>query len=146
MMEMLEARRNDVLVLALKGRLDAVSAPSVRNRLQERIEQGERRLAVDAAGLTYVSSSGLRLLLQVAKHLEERSRTDGAVCSSGARKACLGNCRFQLAIQHIQLVGGSHSVLPARLKLFEPSMRGLLLGSAERTKNDGHRIRRSKNL
>ena len=72
-MEMLEARRNDVLVLALKGRLDAVSAPSVRNRLQERIDQGERRFAVDAAELTYISSSGLRLLLQVTKQLEERS-------------------------------------------------------------------------
>ena len=72
-MEVLEARRNDVLVLALKGRLDAVSAPSVRNHLQQRIDQGERRFAVDAAGLTYISSSGLRLLLQVAKQLEERS-------------------------------------------------------------------------
>ena len=41
--------------------------------LQERIDQGERRFAVDAAGLTYISSSGLRLLLQVAKQLEERS-------------------------------------------------------------------------
>ena len=49
-MEMREARRNDVWVLALKGRLDAVSTPCVRNRLQERIDQGERRFAVDAAG------------------------------------------------------------------------------------------------
>jgi anti-anti-sigma factor len=72
-MEMLEARRDDVLVLALKGRLDAASTPSVQTRLQERINQGERRFAVDAAGLTYISSSGLRLLLQVAKQLEERS-------------------------------------------------------------------------
>ena len=45
-MEMLETRRNNVLVLALKGRLDAVSAPSVRDHLQERIDQGERRFAV----------------------------------------------------------------------------------------------------
>ncbi len=73
MMEVLEGRRNDVLVLALKGRLNAVSAPSVQNHLQQRIDQGERRFAVDAAGLTYISSSGLRLLLQVAKQLEERS-------------------------------------------------------------------------
>ena len=72
-MEVLKARRNDVLVIALKGRLDAVSAPSVRNHLQERIEQGERRFAVDAAGLTYISSSGLGLLLQVAEQLEARS-------------------------------------------------------------------------
>ena len=47
--------------------------PSVLNHLQKRIDQGERQLAVDAAGLTYISSSGLGLLLQVAKQLEERS-------------------------------------------------------------------------
>jgi anti-anti-sigma factor len=73
MMEMLEARRNDVLVLALKGRLDTVSSPSVRDRLQERIDLGERRLALDASQLTYISSCGLRLLLQATKQLEERS-------------------------------------------------------------------------
>ena len=72
-MEMREARRNDVWVLALKGRLDAVSTPCVRNRLQERIDQGERRFAVDAAGLTYISNSGLALLLQVGKQIQERS-------------------------------------------------------------------------
>jgi anti-anti-sigma factor len=73
MMEMLEARRNDILVLALKGRLGATSVPSVLNHLQKRIDQGERQLALDAAGLTYISSSGLGLLLQVSKQLEERS-------------------------------------------------------------------------
>ena len=77
-MEMREARRNDVLVLALKGRLDAVSTPCVRNRLQERIDQGERRFAVDAAGLTYISNSGLALLLQVGKQLQ--SVPDGWCC------------------------------------------------------------------
>ena len=72
-MEMLEARQNGVLVFSLKGRLDAASMPSLRNLLQERIAQGERRFAVDSAGLTYISSAGLSLLLQVAKQLEERS-------------------------------------------------------------------------
>jgi anti-sigma B factor antagonist len=73
MMEMLEARQNDVLVFSLKGRLDAASTPFFRNHLQERIAQGERCFAVDAAGLTYISSAGLSLLLQVAKQLEQRS-------------------------------------------------------------------------
>ena len=117
-MEMLETRRNDVLVLALKGRLDAVSAPSVRDNLQERIDQGERRFAVDAAGFTYLSCSGLRLLLQEAKQLEERSGWI-VVHSPGVRKACFKNCRFYIAIQHFQLAGGSHSGLPERLALFK---------------------------
>lgn len=100
-MEMREARRNDVWVLALKGRLDAVSTPCVRNRLQERIDQGGRRFAVDAAVLTYISNSGLALLLQVRKADPRAFRTDGAVCSPQARKACLGNYRFHVAIQHL---------------------------------------------
>src|SRR5262249_3637241 len=61
---------NNVLVFSLKGRLDVTSAPSVRNTLQERIDQGERRFAVDAASLSYISSSGLGVLLQIAKQLE----------------------------------------------------------------------------
>ena len=73
MMEIVEARRNDVLEVALKGRLDVTSAPTVQDCLQERINQGERQFAIDAAGLTYISTSGLRLLLQVGKQLEERS-------------------------------------------------------------------------
>ena len=72
-MEMLETRRNDVVVFSLKRRLDAASSPSFRNHLQERIARGERRFAVDTSGLTYISSAGLSLLLQVAKQLEECS-------------------------------------------------------------------------
>jgi anti-anti-sigma factor len=72
-MELLEARRDGVLVLALKGRLDAASASSFQNLLAERMEQGERRFAVDASGLIYISSSGLRVLLQVARQLEKHS-------------------------------------------------------------------------
>lgn len=72
-MELLEARQNDILVLALKGRLGATSAPSVLDYLQKRIDEGERQLAVDATALTYISSCGLRLLLQVAKRLEQCS-------------------------------------------------------------------------
>jgi anti-anti-sigma factor len=117
MMEMLEARRNDILVLALKGRLGATSVPSVLNHLQKRIDQGKRQLALDAAGLTYISSSRLRLLLQVARQLEERSGR--MVLCALQEPACLGNCRLHVAIQHFQLAGGSHSVLPARLALFK---------------------------
>src|SRR5215471_4105225 len=73
MVEMVEGRKNDVLVFSLTGRLDAASTPSFRNHLQERIAQGERWFAVDAAGLTYISSAGLSLLLHVAKQLEKRS-------------------------------------------------------------------------
>jgi anti-anti-sigma factor len=102
MMEVLGARRNDVLVLALKGRLDTVSTPSVRDHLQERIDQGERRFAVDTAGLTYLSNCGLRLLLHVAKQLEERSGRM-MLCALQEPVKRVESCRLYIAIQHFQL-------------------------------------------
>ena len=113
-MEMLETRRNDVLVLALKGWM------RFRRRLfGTTCRSGSIRAS---GGLQWTRPgslcSGLRLLLQVAKQLEERSGRI-VVYSPGARKACFKNCRFYVAIQHFQLAGGSHSGLPARLALFK---------------------------
>ena len=118
MIEMLEARQNGVLVFSLKGRLDAASTLSLRNLLQQRIAQSGRRLAVAAAGLTYISSAGLGPSAASGKAARRALRTNGAVRSPGARKACFGNRRFHIAVQHIQFMGGSRSGLPARLTYF----------------------------
>ena len=95
-MEMLEARRNDILVLALKGRLGATSVPSVLNHLQKRIDQGKRQLALDAAGLTYINSSPPAASVASRKTARRALRTDGAVCSSGARVSWKlpASCRY----------------------------------------------------
>ena len=57
-------------MLGLAGRLDAGSAPALQQRFQKLIGQGERRFVVDGGELTYVSSSGMRLLLETASTLE----------------------------------------------------------------------------
>jgi anti-sigma B factor antagonist len=69
-MEIREARQDGVLVLGLSGRLDGESARPLHTRLQALLDEGERRFVVDAAGLTYVSSSGMKLLLAAVRRLE----------------------------------------------------------------------------
>ncbi|HTG74945.1 MAG TPA: STAS domain-containing protein [Terriglobia bacterium] len=124
MMEMREARRNDVWVLALKGRLDAVSTPCVRNRLQERIDQGGRRFAVDAAVLTYISNSGLALLLQVGKQIQERSGRMVLCALHKPVKRVLEITGF-MSLFSISARRKRPFRLPVRLTLFEPPLKRL---------------------
>lgn len=59
-----------VRILALSGRLDTETAADVELALQDLLAAGERRYLVDLAGIGYVSSAGLRVLLALAKKLD----------------------------------------------------------------------------
>ena len=68
-MEIQESKQEGVVVLALAGRLDGDSAIPLQRHLQELIALGETQFVIDAAALTYISSSGMRLLLELARRL-----------------------------------------------------------------------------
>jgi anti-anti-sigma factor len=69
-MEISEARREQIVVLRLRGRLDASNAGMLAVRLRASIDAGERRFVVDAERLDYVDSAGLQTLLVAAKRLQ----------------------------------------------------------------------------
>jgi len=72
-MDIFEIKKNDWLILDLKGRMDAVTSPKVRERILAVIDQGERRVLLDCSGLDYVSSAGLRVLFEAAYKIEDLS-------------------------------------------------------------------------
>lgn len=57
-------------VVQLQGKVDATSAPSVEQALVSVIDQGEKRLVLDCAGLDFISSAGLRSLLLAVKKMK----------------------------------------------------------------------------
>ena len=59
-------------VLAIKGRLDGATAGALDERLAETVGVSAVTI-VDMAGLDYVSSAGLRILLKAAKQAKARS-------------------------------------------------------------------------
>lgn len=71
---------NGFTILAIKGRLDAVSAANAESTLNGVIDAGAVNLAVNLSGLDYVSSAGLRVLLVIAKKL---SRQNGKITLYG---------------------------------------------------------------
>ena len=69
-MEIQEGRSGDVLVVAPRGRVDSTTSGDLETRLLDVLGSGQRRLVLDLAGIEYISSAGLRVLLVVAKKLK----------------------------------------------------------------------------
>ncbi len=57
------------LTLAIEGRLDTTTAPQLEEALK-RPRNGVTRLTLDFAGVTYVSSAGLRVILLAQKQMK----------------------------------------------------------------------------
>jgi anti-anti-sigma factor len=68
-MELSEAKEGGVTVLTMSGRLDGATAPATEEKVLALINGGADRLVIDCAGLDYISSAGLRILLMAAKRL-----------------------------------------------------------------------------
>lgn len=59
------------LTVALTGRLDTTTAPELETELKQSLS-GIKELVLDFAGLEYLSSAGLRILLSVQKMMNRQ--------------------------------------------------------------------------
>ena len=70
-MEFAHENAGDVVVAKVAGRLDSSSAPAAEEQLMRLIESNTPRLAIDLSNLEYISSAGLRMLLLVARKVQQ---------------------------------------------------------------------------
>lgn len=70
-MEIIKRPSGDRLELIIKGRLDAYWADHLTKALREVIREGTHHLTLNLAEVVYLSSAGIRVLLQVQKQLRE---------------------------------------------------------------------------
>ena len=63
-------KEQDTIVIAVKGRMDAVCATDFDQTLEEKINDGECSFILDFSSLEYISSAGLQCILAAAKNLE----------------------------------------------------------------------------
>ncbi len=70
-MEFTQEQAGDVVIVKLAGRLDSGAARSAEDGFNTVLASGTPRLAVDMSGLDYISSAGLRVLLVMAKKVQQ---------------------------------------------------------------------------
>lgn len=68
-----EEKRGGILILRVKGRLDAISSPLAEKKIFDFINNGEIKLILDFEGVNYLSSAGMRMLLSTTKKLKTLS-------------------------------------------------------------------------
>lgn len=102
----------EIPVFALAGRLDAVSAPELEERLGPLLGDsgGGNRAVFDCSALTYVSSAGLRVFLLTQRTLGARG--------GGAAFASLSD-----SVRDLFLLAGLDAVLPIASSVDEAAAR-----------------------
>ena len=79
-MEITHRVENEILIFAIKGRLDAATAPIADETIKKTLEENTNRLLFDLSALEYLSSGGLRVILSAAKEIRRR---EGKVALAG---------------------------------------------------------------
>jgi stage II sporulation protein AA (anti-sigma F factor antagonist) len=70
-MDIVQDRDNEVVIIKLKGHLDSSAAPSAEAGFAAALGGGPPHLAIDFTELDYISSAGLRVLLILARKVQE---------------------------------------------------------------------------
>ena len=67
--ETIDLNRNNIYLLKVEGRLDASFSSQLEDEIDRLLER-TKKVIIDFAGVTYLSSSGLRVLLSIKKQTE----------------------------------------------------------------------------
>ena len=70
-MTIIQKEKDGIMELSISGRLDAVSAVEADKDFSSVIDAGHKNLLIDLDKLDYISSAGLRVLLVVAKRIQQ---------------------------------------------------------------------------
>ena len=100
-MEITHRVENDILIIAIQGRLDAATAPIADETINKTVPENTNRLLFDLSALEYLSSGGLRVILGVAKEIRRR---EGKVALA----------RLNQYVKEIFEVSGFTSLIPIR--------------------------------
>jgi anti-sigma B factor antagonist len=69
-MDIKESMSGSTHFMEVNGRLDTVTAPEFQEKLMGKIGDGNIKILIHCAGLSYISSSGLRVFLMALKKIK----------------------------------------------------------------------------
>lgn len=63
--------QEDVCIVSIQGSIDSATAPDLENHLMTNIEDGKTNIVINFMQVDFMSSAGLRVLLEVVKKIRE---------------------------------------------------------------------------
>ena len=79
-MELTAVREDEILIVALNGRIDGANASEVQKALENALAPEDRGLVLDMEGVTFMSSAGLRIVAIMINRTRAK-KTRFALCS-----------------------------------------------------------------
>ncbi len=71
MIDLHETQTGDITSVELSGKMDASTTPEIEARLMGMIRGGKKYLSLNFSQVTYLASSGLRMLLVVVRQIND---------------------------------------------------------------------------
>ncbi|MDD1696428.1 MAG: STAS domain-containing protein [Methanoregula sp.] len=81
-MDIATTNREGKTVLSIQGRIDTSTALELEKSINKEIGEGNKKILLDFSRVSYISSSGLRVLLATAKKLKNPGDKFGICCLS----------------------------------------------------------------
>ena len=81
-MEIQARKEKNGIIVSVKGRIDALTAPEFERNLSDWISKGEHAFILNFSELEYISSAGLRSILATSKKLKDKQ---GKILFTGLR-------------------------------------------------------------
>jgi anti-anti-sigma factor len=72
-MELELSKNGEVTTLSLRGRLDAATSAAAQEQVLRIIDEGNLKLIMDLAQVSYVSSAGLRVFMTAGKRVKGKN-------------------------------------------------------------------------
>ena len=69
-MDVVVEEKGEIIIVRVKGRLDAASSPQLEQKINSIIDGGHFKILLDFSSVEYLSSAGMRLMLSVSKKLK----------------------------------------------------------------------------
>lgn len=77
---------DEVVIARIVGKLDAIGAPKLQDAIAETLAANPTTMVVDLSGVPYVSSAGLRVLIQIAKQVARGGKIAVSGLNAGVRE------------------------------------------------------------
>lgn len=98
---------NGFLCITLCGDMDAYDAENLETDAMDEIKKGARKIIIDLKDLRYISSSGLRVLLNMRSHLK---KFDGTLILASLKDKVFEVFRVSKLLNLFEIVGDAGNV------------------------------------